>query len=100
MIFAARRCFLSLLLIAAVVAVPSTLVLSADAQALPSDPNVDNGTHWYGSYEGVHENVRSKYSKTLSWATNSAHFSRRNEPGSLRGSKRDAFCGQKGLPII
>jgi RHS repeat-associated protein len=27
------------------------------AQSLPSDPSVDNGTHWYGSYDGVHENI-------------------------------------------
>ncbi len=32
-------------------------VLCAAQGAQPSDPNVDNGTHWYGTYDGVHENI-------------------------------------------
>jgi RHS repeat-associated protein len=27
------------------------------SQSVASDVNVDNGTHWYGSYDGVHENI-------------------------------------------
>ena len=46
------------LLLVATAVVPSILVLPGEAQTnAPSDPNVDNGTHWYGSYDGVHENV-------------------------------------------
>jgi hypothetical protein len=31
--------------------------LAQSTSSLPSDPNIDNGTHSYGTYDGVHDNV-------------------------------------------
>jgi RHS repeat-associated protein len=41
----------------AIIAALLTLGVSAEAQNAPSDTTSDNGTHWYGSYDGVHENI-------------------------------------------
>ena len=57
MIFSARSYFLCFVQITAFTASLVIFALQGAAQTLPSDPNVDNGTHWYGSYDGVHENV-------------------------------------------
>lgn len=40
-----------------VIALTTIAPVSALAQNMPSDPSVDTGTHWYGSYDGVHENI-------------------------------------------
>jgi hypothetical protein len=63
--------------IAAVLAVSLTFAHQADAQSLASDPNVDNGTHWYGSYDGVHENI-SLSSGNLSFCIPLANLKGRN----------------------
>lgn len=36
---------------------PLLLLAPAMAQNTASDPNSDNGTHWYGSYDGANENI-------------------------------------------
>jgi len=43
--------------VAAILSASLMVVQTGASQSLPSDPSVDNGTHWYGSYDGVHENV-------------------------------------------
>lgn len=53
MSFAARHSFRCILSLAIVAVTPL-----AFAQAVtPSDPSVDTGTHWYDTYDGVHENI-------------------------------------------
>jgi hypothetical protein len=50
------RCLLATVLaafISAVLCLPTV----AQTTVTPSDPNVDTGTHWYGTYDGVHENI-------------------------------------------
>jgi len=54
---AAKHPFRNLLSSIAVASIILLLAGSCAAQDLPSDPTVDNGTHWYGSYDGVHENI-------------------------------------------
>ena len=52
-----RFWFFRLLVIVATILIPLAAGAPALAQSLASDPNVDNGTHWYGSYDGGHENI-------------------------------------------
>ena len=46
-----------LLVILATVLMTFAAGAHALAQSMPSDGTVDTGTHWYDSYDGVHENI-------------------------------------------
>ncbi len=54
---AVRHSLRRFLPVATILTVPLILARPGVAQSLPADPTVDNGTHWYGSYDGVHENI-------------------------------------------
>ena len=49
--------FSRLLVIVAIILIPLATGAPALAQSAPSDGTVDTGTHWYDSYDGVHENI-------------------------------------------
>ncbi|MGB8028034.1 MAG: RHS repeat-associated core domain-containing protein [Terracidiphilus sp.] len=55
---AAQHSLLRVLALALVALTPAVVGLPASAQTgLASDPGVDTGTHSYGTYDGVHENI-------------------------------------------